>query len=371
MWKSEERRAEIEGLFNYLHEHPEPSWEEKETTAYLKNFLEERGITVRTFRDIPGFTADIGQGKPVTALRADMDALLQNVEGEYKANHSCGHDAHMTMVTAAALMLKDHLPEDGGTLRLIYQPAEEKGTGALRLVEEGVVDDVDFLFGIHLRPKSEIPFGSASVSINHGAAMFLHGEITGRDVHGARPHLGPNAIETGAEILQQLRHIHLPPLVPHSIKMTKFQAGGDSPNIIPGSASFSLDVRTQSNEAMTEAYEKIQNIIRRTEENGTAVKLTQGAEIAAAEISPEAEKITEAAVRMVLGPEHTYPRLTTSGGDDFHYYTLQRPHLHAAMIGLGADVTPGLHDAGMTFNREALFAGTDILYEIVLESFRQ
>ncbi|TVP84023.1 MAG: amidohydrolase, partial [Alkalicoccus sp.] len=285
--------------------------------------------------------------------------------------HSCGHDAHMTMVTAAALMLKERLPENGGTLRLIYQPAEEKGTGALRLVEEGVVDDVDFLFGIHLRPQSEIPFGGASVSINHGAAMFLHGEISGRDVHGARPHLGPNAIETGAEILQQLRHIHLPPLVPHSIKMTKFQAGGDSPNIIPGSASFSIDVRAQSNEVMAEACDKIQNLLLRTKENGTAVELTKGAEIAAAEISQEAEKITGAAILRVLGPENTYPRLTTSGGDDFHYYTLRRPHLRAAMIGLGADVTPGLHDSAMTFNREALFAGTDILYETVLESFRQ
>jgi amidohydrolase len=87
-----------------------------------------------------------------------------------------------------------------GTLRCIFQPAEEKGNGALKMVEKGIVDDVDYLFGVHLRPKEELELGFAAPSIRHGAAIFLEGKIIGEDTHGARPHLGVNAIEVGYAI---------------------------------------------------------------------------------------------------------------------------------------------------------------------------
>ncbi|WP_147804239.1 amidohydrolase [Alkalicoccus halolimnae] len=361
--KSKAYQQVINELFTYLHKNPEKSWEEWGTTAYLQEFLAAHGIQSKAFENIPGFTAVIGSGKPVVALRADMDALVQNVDGTVKPNHACGHDAHMTIVSTAALMLKNSLKTGEGTVKLIFQPAEEKGTGALAVVEEGAVDDVDYLFGIHLRPEQELPLGKAAVSIDHGAAVFMHGEIHGRDVHGARPHLGSNAIETASEILQQLQHIHLDPLVPHSVKMTQLHAGGDSLNIIPGSASFSLDLRTQTNEAMDTVTERIDGIIRRTSDyHAVPIEIKEAARIAAAEISSRAEHITRAAIEEVLGKNNAVPSLTTSGGDDFHFYTIKRPHLHACMIGLGAGLTPGLHDAEMTFHKEALTIGAELVY---------
>jgi amidohydrolase len=163
-----------------------------------------------------------------------MDALWQEVDGEMKANHSCGHDAHMSMVIGLLLSLKEQASEFNGTLRCIFQPAEEMGNGALKMVEKGTVDDVDYLFGVHLRPKEELELEFAAPSIRHGAAIFLEGKIFGEDTHGARPHLGVNAIKVGYAIQNLIRSIPLSPFIPHSIKMTSFHAGSTNYNIIPG-----------------------------------------------------------------------------------------------------------------------------------------
>src|SRR5699024_6688332 len=122
------------------HTHPELSFEEHETTKYIKEIAAKYQCKVTTFDDIPGLVVEIGSGKPAVGIRADMDALWQEVDGEFKANHSCGHDAHMTIVIGTMIhMLENNLPKQG-TIRFIFQPAEEKGSGALALVERGVAD---------------------------------------------------------------------------------------------------------------------------------------------------------------------------------------------------------------------------------------
>lgn len=231
-------------IFDHLHKHPEVSWNEYETTKYIHSLVSAFDCKVTTFEDIPGIIVEVGQGKPVVGLRADMDALWQEVDGTFQANHSCGHDAHMTIVLGAFLAIMEGALPDKGTFRFIFQPAEEKGTGALTLVNKGVADDLDFLYGMHLRPIQELRNGYFSPSIKHGAAKMIHGKIKGEDAHGARPHLNANAIQIGSDFFQHLNSIYIKPLIPHSVKMTAFHAGGESANIIPGSASFSMDVRS-------------------------------------------------------------------------------------------------------------------------------
>ncbi|GAY78258.1 amidohydrolase AmhX [Sporolactobacillus inulinus] len=94
-------------LFNYLHTHAEISMKEFQTTEFIQKQLDTLGYRTHTFADCPGVIAEIGSGKPVVALRADMDALWQEVNGKLQANHSCGHDAHMAMVLGAAMILKE------------------------------------------------------------------------------------------------------------------------------------------------------------------------------------------------------------------------------------------------------------------------
>ncbi|MCK9906322.1 M20/M25/M40 family metallo-hydrolase, partial [Frankia sp. Cpl3] len=130
-----------------LHANPEISWKEVKTTRYLEERMRSLGLRVTTFPDCTGLVAEWGEGKPVIGLRTDIDALWQEVDGEWRANHSCGHDAHMTMIleTVETLLASGFQPK--GTLKILFQPAEEKGDGALRLVEKGMVDDIDYLYG--------------------------------------------------------------------------------------------------------------------------------------------------------------------------------------------------------------------------------
>ncbi|HLR54209.1 MAG TPA: amidohydrolase [Pseudogracilibacillus sp.] len=358
------KTSEMQDLWRYLHEHPERSWEEIETTNYLMDYVKKRGLQPVPFATIPGFSVDIGQGEPVVAIRADMDALYQEVNQKVQANHSCGHDAHMAIVTTVMLRLAQEAEHFTGTLRAIYQPAEEKGGGAIYTVETGVADDIDYLFGLHVRPANEVAFPQCAPAINHGACVFLHGKITGNDHHGARPQEGVNAIEVAYSMLQHIQHVHINPMTPASVKMTHIQAGGKNINIIPGSATFGLDMRAQSNEAMDFLKKRVNDISELLSKYyGCSIELEMDDEVPAAVIHPEAEEKMNQAIMEVLGKEQTTPAILTSGSDDFHFYTLLKPHIKATMLALGADVTPGLHHPDMTFNHDALENGVAVLME--------
>ena len=346
--------------FQHFHTHPEVSWKEVETTKKLAAIMTELGIQHHTFPDVTGLIAEIGEGPEVVAVRADIDALWQEVEGKLQANHSCGHDANMAMVLGALLHLKDETLTK--RIRFIFQPAEELGNGSLSMIERGAVDGVSHLYGVHLRPIEELPFGQVTPALHHGSGIFLRGKVTGVDAHGARPHQGKNAIDVIAAIHQFVKSIYFSPFESYSAKLTHIETGGDSLNIIPGSAKFSMDVRSQSNELMAELQRKIG-------EGLTAIANLHDVDISfewtdytpAAEVSEVAMQIADAAIRETLGDEATAPPVHTTGADDFHFYTIKKPQLHAAMIGIGADLAPGLHHPDMNFNHGALAIGARVL----------
>lgn len=367
-----EIKPRIQEIFTYLNENPEISWQEVETTKYLKKIAEEEGYVVQTFDDSTGFVATLGEEGPCVGLRTDIDALWQEVEGVYQANHSCGHDAHMTMTIGAMVVLKRLGYPKNGRLKILFQPAEEKGTGALSFVEKGLVDDVDYLYGVHLRPIQEIRQGYSAPAIIHGAAKMMKGRITGNDTHGARPHLGENAIEVMAQLVQAIQAIHLDPMVPHSAKMTMFQAGGESANIIPGNGVYSLDLRAQTNDVMDLLVKKIDEILASIGKlENVEISYDILAEIAAAEVDESAVELMEKAIRETCGEAYIVPRIVTPGGEDFHYYTLKRPNVKATMLGLGCDLSPGLHHPDMTFNHDSLLTGIEILARTVIGTFEQ
>jgi amidohydrolase len=365
-----ELKPELLRIFNHLHTHPEISWKEYSTTDFLKGLVEELDVSVTAFDDCTGLVAETGSGDVCIGLRTDLDALWQEVDGTFQANHSCGHDAHMTMVYGTLLLFKKMKYQPPGRLKFIFQPAEEKGTGALKMIEKGVVDDISYLYGVHLRPKEEVPYGKASSGIINGAAKFISGEIIGTDAHGARPHQGQNAIEVGASLVNELSKIHLNPMIPYSVKMTSFHAGGESSNIIPGNAKFSLDLRAQSNEIMNQLTERVEKIIEYIAAlYGVEISVKVNAGVAAAQIHPHAQSIMQEVIIETLGHEaHVMPYMS-SGGEDFHFYTLKRPNIKATMLGLGCDLLPGLHHPKMSFNHEAILIGIEILAKTIIKTF--
>jgi amidohydrolase len=358
---------QILNWFEDFHANPEVSWKEFRTTQTIADILDNLGVTYRTFSDVTGLISEIGDGDEVIGVRAEIDALWQEVDGVWQGNHSCGHDAIISMVLGALLYLKDQRLTK--RLRFIFQPAEEKGNGSLAMIERGAIENVSHLFGIHLRPIEELPIGRVSASIHHGAAIFLEGKVLGEDAHGARPHQGKNALDVIVGLHQFIKSIYLSPFEAYSAKLTKVIAGGESLNIIPGSAEFAIDVRAQKNEVIGKLKDQIDHGINSLKDlYGVDIEWKWSDFTPGAEVSKDAEAIAEEAILEIAGKEALAPPVITSGSDDFHFYTIKNPNLKAAMIGVGANLQPGLHHPKMNFDRAVLDLGARILAETLLRA---
>ena len=364
----DQHREELLKTYHDLHAIAEPSWHEEKTSHYILNCLKNAGIKTKTFQNHFGIVAEIpGQTNEVVALRADMDALLQEVDGVIKGNHSCGHDAHSTMGLFTALAIASSGIKPKNTIRFIFQPAEEKGEGALQMMKEGVLENVSYLFGVHVRPKVEVSFNHASTVIVHGSAATISGKIKGLQAHASHPEAGINAIEAAALLVGKFKQMKIQTEVPYSIKMTQLHTENESTNIIPETAFFGVDVRAQTNEVMdillSLTKEKVDQVM---EETGAKISWTVEEHVPAAILNKEAMEITELAIATILGKENVVPKCISQGGEDFHFYTANTPGLAATMVGLGCDLAPGLHHPQMKFNLEALIYGAKILTETIL-----
>ncbi|CAI6080673.1 amidohydrolase [Cohnella sp. JJ-181] len=375
-------RAELRSTYAELHALAEASWQEHRTTAYLRRALDGMEIACETFPAHTGLVGhwhgrpdagdDDGAGKGLcVALRADIDALWQQVDGENRANHSCGHDAHMTMALFAVKALRAVGFQPAGELRVLFQPAEEVGEGALRLLEAGILDGVDCLLGIHLRPDKELPYGKVSGAIYHGACAVLEGEVQGRQAHAARPGDGLSAIEVMADIIQAVRGVSAGySAVPASCKVTKLQVPNESSNIIPDFGSFAIDVRAQTNKAMDALLADLEGAVQAVGLSwGSPVALRLKSRTVAARPDPGLETLVGEVVTELLGDAARAQPPVTPGGEDFHFYSLHRPELRATMVGLGCGLLPGLHHPHMRFDLDALEIGAGILALTVVKLY--
>ncbi|MCL6572451.1 MAG: amidohydrolase [Bacillus sp. (in: Bacteria)] len=354
--------------YHDLHALAEPSWQEKQTSHYLVECLKKAGLIVKTFTDHYGIVAEIpGKTQAVIALRADLDAVVQEVDGIVKPNHSCGHDAHSTMVLYTALAIANSGLQLKYTLRFIFQPAEEKGAGALKMMQENALDNVTYLFGIHLRPHFEVAFRKASPVIVHGSAGAINGTIKGIPAHASRPEYGNNAIEAAALLVLKLKQLQLGTDTPYSIKMTKLHTNNEASNVIPDTAHFTLDARAQTNMVMEDLQRLTVALMEQTMvETGTVISWSMEEFVPAAIVNKKALQLAKAAITAVLGEENVIPTCLSFGGEDFHFYTANNADLSATMIGLGCDLSPGLHHPDMTFNLDALIYGSKILTQTIL-----
>ncbi len=239
---------ELIALRRELHRHPELSFQEQRTASLIAERLRQLGFRVRTGVGRTGVVAEIGERGPVVALRADMDALpIQETNNhEYRSTvpgvmHACGHDAHMTMLTGAARLLADAaragtLP---GTVRLLFQPSEEASdeenkSGAVRMIEDGAMQDVSAVFGLHIGAHLEA--GKAFIrpgAYMAGTDMFV-ARVQGKAAHAARPHEGVDAIVLAAHVVLACQNIvsrKVSPLQPAVLSIGTM-SGGVAENVI-------------------------------------------------------------------------------------------------------------------------------------------
>lgn len=267
---SQEHTQEVTAIRHYLHQHPELSLQEYETTRYIQDYLTNLGIPYWNLGTPTGVIAELGDGNgPTIALRADMDALpiTEQTNLPYQSNntgvmHACGHDFHTASLLMATKLLKEREHDIHGTLRLLFQPAEELNKGARALIQEGVLEDVDAIIGYHNKP--ELPVGT--VGIKEGPLMAAVGQfavtIKGVGTHAAAPHNGNDPIVTAAQIITALQAVvsrHISPLHPVVLSIAHIE-GGKTWNVIPETVFFEGTLRTfyqEDQDKMKTLFDKI------------------------------------------------------------------------------------------------------------------
>lgn len=241
-------------LRRHFHQHPEKSMEERETTAFIMAQLNEMGIPHRKLSP-SGVVAEIAGGRPgkTVALRADMDALtIQEETGLPFASeaeglmHACGHDLHMAGLLGAARLLWQERQSLGGNVRLIFQPGEEVGKGAKAVIEQGGMEGVDMVFGMHNMPS--LPAGTVAGSVGpvFSAADYFKITIQGKAGHGATPEDAIDATVAASALVMNLQ-----PLVSREISSLESLVitvgqlhSGTRFNIISGEAVLEGTVRS-------------------------------------------------------------------------------------------------------------------------------
>lgn len=238
-----------------LHRYPELSGEEYETTSRIRNWLQEAEIRVLDYPLKTGVIAEVGglHPGPVIALRADIDALpVQEETGLPFASqtpgkmHACGHDFHTAALIGVAYALKRRENSLPGTVRLIFQPAEEKAKGARQVIESGALQGVAAIFGMHNKP--DLPVGTIGIKAGPlmAAADGFVVEITGKGSHAAVPEAGLDPIVTASHIITAVQSIvsrNVSSLHSAVISVTKLHSG-NTWNVIPDKALLEGTIRT-------------------------------------------------------------------------------------------------------------------------------
>lgn len=256
--KLAELLPEITAIRQTIHTHPELKYEEYATAELIANYLQRWGYTITTGIAKTGISAVIDSGKPgkTVALRADMDGLpiLEQTGLPYASKnvgkmHACGHDGHMATLLAVAATLTHCRDQFKGRIKLIFQPAEEGGAGALEMIKHGVLENpkVDAIFGYHNIPMPIGTIGVKSGCIFAGANFFSI-KIRGKGGHAAFPERAIDPIWIGSNIIQALQSVvtrNLSALQPVVLSVTEFH-GGNTVNVIPEEARITVSLRTTS-----------------------------------------------------------------------------------------------------------------------------
>ncbi|MEX0609755.1 MAG: amidohydrolase [Balneolaceae bacterium] len=394
--KADEIEEQIIEWRRHFHENPELSNREFETAAYIAEYLNELGLDVETGIAHTGVVALLEGGKsgPVIGLRADIDGLPVTertdvpfksiAKGEYQGNevgvmHACGHDTHIAILMGVAKILTEMKDEIKGTIKFIFQPAEEgtpagENGGAKMMVEEGILEnpDVDVIFGLHISddtPVGVIEYRSEGIMASSNTYSI---EISGKQAHGSAPWNGVDPIVTAAQIINNMQTI-----VSRNMPLTKQAAvvtvgiikGGVRSNIIPESVYMEGTLRSLDYEMRDKMFERLKTVVQNTaESNGAEATLTIHDGYPITYNDPKLTAKMLPTLKEVAGEGNAQLMDATTGAEDFSFFQEKVPGLYFFIGGMQEGREPaGHHTPDFFIDESGMKLGVRAMSNLVVD----
>lgn len=367
-----------------LHKIPELDFELPKTVAYVTSLLDEMGLTYKTGVGKSGIVVDIeGKNKDITiALRADMDALpiLECGNKEYSSTisghmHACGHDVHTAILLGVAKTISENRDSLPCNVRLLFQPAEETTGGALPMIEDGCLEGVDAIFGLHVDPTIEC----GVIGIKYGAycasSTDVIIEVEGKSCHGAYPSQGIDAIVATCGIVTNLQSVISRNIDSRDSAVLSFGKiiGGEKENIVAQNVRVSGTLRTLSPEIKNKVKERVKEMVEFTAKGyGATGKVTYKDSYTALINHDEYIDIVKENGKELLGDSGIYVKtLANMGVEDFAYFVEKVP---GAFFNLGVGnkkkgITAPLHNDKFDIDEDSLKIGVALQIFNILSTY--
>lgn len=371
---------------HWLHRHPELGFQETQTSAFIEKALKDmEHVEVQrpTETSVLAIIRGKNPGKTV-ALRADIDALPIEEESEVDFRsetagmmHACGHDTHTAMLLGAADALSHMTEEFSGTIKLIFQHAEEISPGgAQEIIKTGVLDDVDCFYGSHIMA----PYPAGKIFVLSGPLMAaqnsFHLTIQGKGSHGAMPERSIDPIMVGADIVLNINQIvarNVGPLENVVVSFGRFTSG-NAFNVIPDTAKLEGTVRTTTQEMRTYVEGRVKEIIDHLcKAHGAEYELTYVQGYPAVINDEGYTKMAEKVAAELFGAENCLQATRAMGSEDFSYYQEKAPGTYVILGGGTAEDGCGYvnHHPKFKVMEHTFLNGTKMYVGFALEALKE
>lgn len=369
---------------NWLHQHPETAFQENETSDYIAKFLLDNGIAIERGIAKTGIVGVIEgklPGDKVIAIRADMDALeiVEENDLPFKSlnegmMHACGHDVHMAALIGSVLILNEIRDYFGGTIKLIFQPSEEKNPGgASVMIDEGVLKnpDVESIFAQHVYP--DLPAGKVGFRPGNYMASTdeIYLDVKAKGGHGGLPNKTVDTVLIASHILVGLQQIvsrNNNPLTPSVLSFGRFIADGQT-NIIPNSVKIAGTMRTFDEKWRQEMYKLINKIASGIAESmggSCDVNISRGFPVVKNDVDLT-NRFKSAAIDL-LGAENVVDLDMRMTGEDFGFFTHQIPSCFYRLgtSGDSQETKNNLHTSRFNIEEKSLKTGIALMSWLAL-----
>jgi amidohydrolase len=378
----DDRAEQLVAMRRKFHAAPEASGKELQTTAIVAQTLHEAGLEPHVLQGGVGVVADIDLGAPggrLIALRSELDCVGVNDDKSqpYASRHpglchACGHDAHTTMNLAAAVAIHEHRRELRSqrfrhNLRFIFQPAEETGTGARSMIEQGVLANVAAIFAVHVEPYFDVGIIGLRRGPMTAACRSFRVAVRGRGGHSARPHQSVDPIVAAANLVSQFYQLaprSIDGRHPLALTVASIHAG-IAANAIPDEAVMTGTLRTLRLDDAEIVQARLQAVCAgMAQATGCAIELTFHDACLPTHNDPDLCDLVVQALGPIIGPDAVHwIDLPSMGGEDFAYYQQEVP---GVFVRLGAGLEPplerrALHCSQFDINERALPIGAKVM----------